>query len=172
MIRKQIYLTEQQDASIRRLVAATGRTQSELLRHAVEEFIEQQTARTDRRQSREERSEADSRILREMQEVRRGADRDPFVDPHAAVPYLTARQSRLLKSLSTQTGREQEELFREALERYLSEQKPKGDWKEALRKACGMWANYPEVEDIIRESRRQTEERMQERMKPYDRPAR
>jgi hypothetical protein len=44
MVRTQIYLTKREHERLRRLAARTGRSQSELIRTAVDQFLEQQGA--------------------------------------------------------------------------------------------------------------------------------
>jgi Arc/MetJ-type ribon-helix-helix transcriptional regulator len=39
MVRTQVYLTEEQERGLKRLVASSGRKQSELIRAAVEDYI-------------------------------------------------------------------------------------------------------------------------------------
>jgi len=48
MVRTQIYLTEQEQCALRELAQRTGRTQSELIREAVDRYIES-TEEVDRR---------------------------------------------------------------------------------------------------------------------------
>jgi predicted DNA-binding protein len=48
MVRTQIYLAEQQQRALRALAQRTGRTQSELIREAVDRYIEG-TEKVDRR---------------------------------------------------------------------------------------------------------------------------
>ncbi len=44
MVRTQIYLTEQEQQSLRDIAGRTGKTQSELIRAAVDQMIEQTSA--------------------------------------------------------------------------------------------------------------------------------
>jgi Arc/MetJ-type ribon-helix-helix transcriptional regulator len=66
--------------------------------------------------------------------------------------YLTERQGRALEALARAKGRSQSELIRDAVDALLAKA-PRGEWKEAWLAAAGMWEDYPEVEEIIREGR-------------------
>lgn len=71
MVRTQVYLTEEQERGLKRLAAASGRRQSELIREAIERLL------TERR----------ARDWRQALEGVRGmwADRDDLDDLHAEV---------------------------------------------------------------------------------------
>ena len=71
---------------------------------------------------------------------------------------ITSEQKRRMKALATATGRTEAELFREAVDAKLEAAAAAGagneDWKAALLAVAGIWADYPEVEDIIAENRK------------------
>lgn len=66
--------------------------------------------------------------------------------------YLTEAQGQGLRTLARRTGRKQSELIRDAVDRLLAEP-PAADWKEALRRTAGMWADRPSIEEEMREIR-------------------
>lgn len=67
--------------------------------------------------------------------------------------YLTEAQDRGLKALASRTGRSQSELIRDSVDRLLAEPSP-GDWREAWRQAYGMWRDYPDLDELMAETRR------------------
>ncbi len=76
MIRSQIYLTEKERASLKLISQETGRTQSDLIREAVDTLIEKRC----RKNSKQKRQEAfgiwkDRDDLSEMQKIRDEFDR-------------------------------------------------------------------------------------------------
>ena len=84
--------------------------------------------------------------------------------------YLAAEQGRRLKAHAAATGLSEAEIIRRAIGRELEQAPPaaEGDWKEAWRQACGMWADYDEIDEIIaarRARRRGRRRRMQELMR-------
>jgi predicted transcriptional regulator len=70
--------------------------------------------------------------------------------------YLTERQGERLKALARAKRRSRSQLIRDAVDALLAAEKeePRGDWREATRRVAGMWADYPEVEEIIAATRR------------------
>ena len=73
--------------------------------------------------------------------------------------YLTERQDRGLKTLAARTGTRQSELVRRAVDALL-EAEGAHDWKAALRRARGLWAERPEVEAELAAVRREFDERI------------
>ncbi len=72
--------------------------------------------------------------------------------------YLTESQDEGLRRLARSTGRSQSDLIRAAVDRLIAEE-PAEDWKASLLSAAGIWADRPEVEDEIRETRAQLQRR-------------
>ncbi len=73
--------------------------------------------------------------------------------------YLTEQQDRGLKALAARTGAKQSELIRRAVDELLAAEGA-GDWKAALRRARGLWAERPEVEAELAAVRREFDERI------------
>lgn len=74
---------------------------------------------------------------------------------------LTKEQSGRLKALAKATARTESELLREALDAWLAHQPApeQEDWKAGLASIAGLWADYPEIEEIMAERRRQRGDR-------------
>jgi hypothetical protein len=72
--------------------------------------------------------------------------------------YLSEAQDKGLKKLARTTGRSQSALIREAIDK-LIEAQPVEDWKASLLSAAGAWADRPEAEDEMRETREQLQRR-------------
>lgn len=68
--------------------------------------------------------------------------------------FITAEQNARLKALAAASGKAEGELMRDGLEKALVEEEGQAeDWKAAWAKAAGMWANYPELDDLLEERR-------------------
>ena len=85
--------------------------------------------------------------------------------------FITTEQKRQLKSRAAMTGMSEGEIIRRGIDRELALEtsaEEEGDWKEAWRQACGMWADHDEVEEVIaarRERNRQRMEQIRRRMR-------
>lgn len=81
MVRKQIYLSEQQELALAQLAALTGENASALIRQAIDQFVEKQAKDTAKRRAhvREVLRQAagmwKDRDIKEFEENRRSADR-------------------------------------------------------------------------------------------------
>ena len=73
--------------------------------------------------------------------------------------YLTEEQDRGLKGLAESSGRKQSELIREAVDRLLTEQRPK-DWRAALESVRGMWADRDDLDELYADMREGWEHRL------------
>jgi hypothetical protein len=77
--------------------------------------------------------------------------------------FITAEQKRQLKTRASVTGMSEGEIIRRGIDRELAlatSTKEEGDWKEAWRQACGMWADYDEIEEVIAARRERNRQRM------------
>jgi hypothetical protein len=67
---------------------------------------------------------------------------------------IPAEQNRELRAASAASGKSEGELIREGLAELLASRRFQNqDWKKAWLQAAGMWADYPEIEQIMKESR-------------------
>lgn len=75
--------------------------------------------------------------------------------------YLTEAQDRALKRLARTTGRSQSQLIRDAVDQLIEARAARaGSWKEAFRRASGMWADRPELDELLGDLRREADERL------------
>jgi len=84
--------------------------------------------------------------------------------------FIDKEQNERLRALALSTGKSEGELIREGVMHVLAASPPEeNDWKAGFRKIRGMWADYPEIDGIMkrrREARRLRRERMmREQMK-------
>lgn len=77
--------------------------------------------------------------------------------------FITAEQKRRLKTRAALTGMSEGEIIRRGLDRELAQETAlaEGDWKDAWRQACGMWADYDEIDEIIAARRKRDRQRME-----------
>ena len=67
---------------------------------------------------------------------------------------LTRAQNASLKAAAAAAARSEGDLVREAIDQWLAAQKAdEDDWKKGLMSIAGMWADYPEIDQIMAESR-------------------
>jgi hypothetical protein len=89
--------------------------------------------------------------------------------------YIEREAAERLDEIAEQRGTTRSELIRSAIGDYLARQKPVTttpnefgfpipddwpQWKKDMFAVCGMWEDYPEIEDIIAESRAGVERRL------------
>ncbi len=78
--------------------------------------------------------------------------------------FITAEQNARLKALAAASGKAEGELMRDGLDKVLVEEhRDNKDWKAAWAKAAGIWANYPELDDLL-EVRRAARKRRRARI--------
>ena len=79
MVRTQIYLTEKEQAELRRLARQTGKKQSELIRRAIDDFLDRHQPRDRRAMLEQARGMwKDRDDLPDFQALRREFDRFPY----------------------------------------------------------------------------------------------
>ena len=82
---------------------------------------------------------------------------------------LTREQNAKLKAAAAASGRSEGELVREAIDQWLvARRSEEDDWKKGLMSLAGMWADYPEIDQITAERRerlRLRRERMNRHMR-------
>jgi hypothetical protein len=74
--------------------------------------------------------------------------------------YLTEEEREALQSIAQETGRTQSELIREAIDG-LIERYPRKDRLSLLRQACGMWRDRDDLPGLIRQLRKEVDQRVQ-----------
>lgn len=78
--------------------------------------------------------------------------------------FIEEGQNQGLKRLAVATGKSEAALIREGITQVLSkEPAPDEDWKVALRQLKGMWADRPDIDEVMnarRDARRKGKERL------------
>lgn len=73
---------------------------------------------------------------------------------------ITPEQSRRLKARAKSTGRSESDLIRDAIDGDLRRhESTEQDWRAGLRSVAGLWADYPEIENVMIERRAQRQAR-------------
>jgi hypothetical protein len=75
--------------------------------------------------------------------------------------YLEEKQVDALRRLAAQTGRRQSTLIREAIDRLLVERPSMDDWRAMLDETAGAWADRDDLDDLVADSRRSADERLE-----------
>jgi hypothetical protein len=78
--------------------------------------------------------------------------------------FITAEQKRQIKTRAAATGMSEGEIIRRGIERELAQEtagQKEHDWKDAWRQACGVWAGYDEIDEIIAARRKRNRQRME-----------
>jgi predicted transcriptional regulator len=71
---------------------------------------------------------------------------------------ITDENRDAIEALSQRTGRTRDEIVNRAVEHLLSEQPdfPSVDWKSGWRRAAGIWQDRLDLDDFVRELRRES----------------
>ena len=77
--------------------------------------------------------------------------------------FITAEQNKKLKARATATGVAEAELIRAGIELRLEQKLEKPDWRAALDKLSGAWAERDDLEELL-EKRRQGWARRRKRL--------
>lgn len=75
--------------------------------------------------------------------------------------YLEEEQVEALRRLAAQTGRRQSALIRDAVDRLIAERPSMAEWRSMLAETAGAWAERDDLDDLIADSRRSAEERLE-----------
>jgi hypothetical protein len=77
--------------------------------------------------------------------------------------FVTSDQKRRIKTRAALTGMSEGEIIRRGIDRELAQAtaSAEGDWKDAWRQACGMWADYDGIDDIIGARRKRNRQRIE-----------
>lgn len=75
--------------------------------------------------------------------------------------YLEEEQVEALRRLAAQTGRRQSALIRDAVDRLIAERPSMAEWRSMLDETAGAWAERDDLDDLIADSRRSAEERLE-----------
>lgn len=82
--------------------------------------------------------------------------------------FIEEEQNARLKSTALATGKSEAELIREGIDQRLVKAKDEielTDWRAGWRKVAGMWADYPEIDEIMDERRKARGRRRDQMMK-------
>jgi hypothetical protein len=83
--------------------------------------------------------------------------------------FIGKNENARLKSAALSTGRSEGDLIREGIKHVLERENASAeDWKAGLLSVAGMWADYPEIEQIMemrRKKRRERRKRMNRLMR-------
>ena len=75
--------------------------------------------------------------------------------------YLEQQQVEALRRLAAKTGRRQSALIRDAIDRLLVERPSMEAWRAMLDETAGAWADRDDLDDLVADSRRSAEERLE-----------
>ena len=68
--------------------------------------------------------------------------------------FIEEDENKRLKSAALATGKSEGELIRDGVKQLLETvQSAEDDWKVGLRSLKGMWADYPEIDQILKDRR-------------------
>lgn len=75
--------------------------------------------------------------------------------------YLEEEKVEALRRLAVQTGRRQSALIRDAVDRLIAEQPSMAEWRAVLDETAGAWVDRDDLDDLVADSRRSAEERLE-----------
>ena len=75
--------------------------------------------------------------------------------------YLKEEQVEALRRLAAQTGRRQSALIRDAVDRLIAKRPGMAEWRAMLDETAGVWADRDDLDEVIEDSRRSAEERLE-----------
>lgn len=68
--------------------------------------------------------------------------------------FIDEDENKRLKAASVALGRSEADLIREGVKQVLEQAEPRDDdWKVALRNLKGMWNDYPELDQLMKDRR-------------------
>jgi hypothetical protein len=68
--------------------------------------------------------------------------------------FIEEDENKRLKSAALATGKSEGELIRDGVKQLLEKVQPaEDDWRAGLRSLKGMWADYPEIDQILKDRR-------------------
>jgi hypothetical protein len=79
--------------------------------------------------------------------------------------FIREDQERRLKALANRAGIAEAEIIRDGIDRALAERETADDgWKQVILEVAGIWKDRDDIEDIVEEGRRLSQERSERLM--------
>lgn len=73
--------------------------------------------------------------------------------------FLREDQKSDLEAIAKRTGRKQSELIRSGVDLVIEREKTRGDWRESVRQAAGIWRGRNDIPELMRQMREELKER-------------
>ena len=82
--------------------------------------------------------------------------------------FIREDQERRLKALARRAGMSEAEIIRDGIDRALAERGTADDgWKRVILEGAGIWKDRDDIEDIVAEGRRLSQERSERLMRRW-----